>query len=24
LVAFQPPPDLAGGLVLVPTQGPFV
>jgi len=24
LVAFQPPPGLAGGLVLVPTQGPFV
>ena len=24
LVAFQPPPGLAGGLVLVPTQGPFM
>lgn len=24
MVAFQPPPVLAGGLVLVPTQGPFV
>ena len=24
MVAFQPPPGLAGGRVLVPTQGPFV